>query len=323
MQNKALYVGDPHATVSNLTEMKKLINFVFDTAIENKVDFVVFLGDLFHTHAILRLEVMDFWTWVFTEAARRGIVVVALTGNHDKPGSKEKEHISALSVFKYWKTDFVRIIDEPSILYNIAFIPYYHSEELVIEHATNCYNQGAKKCAVMHQTFTGAAYENGFYAKDAIDPAKIPQEELIVGHIHTEQQIGKAWYPATAKWDTMGDANQNKGIWIVVHNEDGSYDPLSKQFFSTENVCTPIKTFLVTEGDKLPVLKETDRNHVTLVGTSDWIKKTKKEIDGKANIKGKPTNPVTTSFLTIPSPFLVYGKHNTLSLNVVIIKILL
>ena len=56
-----LLLGDPHVKKSNLEESQKLMNFVIDVAVSRKVDSIEILGDLFHTHAVKRLEVEDFW----------------------------------------------------------------------------------------------------------------------------------------------------------------------------------------------------------------------------------------------------------------------
>jgi hypothetical protein len=287
----ALYVGDPHAKGSNLDEARALMAYVLEVAVSNSVRFVCLLGDLHDTHAVVRLEVQNFWAETFVKAYDLGVKIVALTGNHDRPGPVEKEHMSALSVFKHWSDPGLIIVDEPTRFENIAFIPYMSSQERLVEAATALYERGAKKCAVMHQTLTGAAYDNGFYAKDAIDPALIPQEQIIVGHIHKEQQIGKAWYPGTARWDTLTDANQNKGIWLVRHGADGSY--FHKQLLPTAHVCRPIKTFEVSEGDAVPDLDAKDRNHVTLTGSSEWIAKAKKKIGDRARIKAVPTDSLS------------------------------
>ncbi|GAG10695.1 unnamed protein product, partial [marine sediment metagenome] len=63
---------------------------------------------------------------------------------------------------------------------------------------------------------------------------------------------------------------------------------ISKQFISTEGVCTPIKKFVVHEGDEVPELDDSIRNYIELHGKSSWITKMKKKLKGKANIKTVP-----------------------------------
>lgn len=272
------------------------MDFVITTAVNRGVPTIEFLGDLFHTHAVLRVEVIDFWRKVFDKIQEADIGCVVLVGNHDQPGSKEKEQeMNALDIFN---TSTVsphasnsRIIaNKPMIINGIGYIPYMSDKEAFLKAAQDLYDQGATKCLVAHQTFTGAQYENGFFADDSIDPALVPQEQIISGHIHKTQQLGKCFYPGTPKWDTMADANQDKGIWIFTHDEDGLIASQNTQFISTKDVVTPITSYVVKEGEEIPELNPDARNYVVLEGKSAWITKVKKELKGLAQIKLKPTD---------------------------------
>lgn len=285
---KILRVGDPHIKVSNLKDAEALMDFVIKTAQEREVNVIEFLGDLFHTHAVVRLEVMDFWRKYFDWIdALSFIECRVLVGNHDQPGSREKEQImNSLNVFEdnEWRT----IINKPMILKGIAYIPYMSDETAFLKASHDLHKEGATALLVAHQTFTGATYENGFYAEDGIDPALVAQDYIVSGHIHKRQEIGKCWYQGTPKWDTMSDANENKGIWIYEHNEDGSI--ASKEFISTAEVVTPIYKHTVNEGDEEPKLIEGAKNYIEFIGKSAWITKMKKKFKGKAQIKARPTD---------------------------------
>lgn len=287
---KILRIGDPHITVRNLEEAENLILFVRDQANKYEVDRVEFLGDLMHTHAVLRVEVVDFWMRAFTKFNYK-IHIVALVGNHDQPGSKEKEHtMNSLNVFRSLNDDYttIDIIDKPCQINGIAYIPYMSDHTAFLKATQDLYDQGATKLLVAHQTFTGATYENGFYAEDGIDPILVPQETIISGHIHKQQQIGKCFYPGTPKWDTMSDANENKGIWLFEHNSDGSIK--NKQFISTKDVVTPIEKHVLNEGDTEIELNEKARNYIELVGSTAWITQMKKKYKGIAAIKARPSD---------------------------------
>jgi len=280
---KILRVGDPHITVRNIKEAEKLIEFIYDVAWKNQVKRVEFMGDLFHTHAVVRVEVLDFWKTTFEKFKESNIPVVALVGNHDQPGSKEKEQeMNSLQVFKGLAT----IVDEPMMIDNIGYVPYMSDYDLLIERCTWLDQQGARKLLIAHQTFAGAQYENGFYAPDGLDPKFICQEAIISGHIHKSQQVGKCFYTGTAKWDTMSDANEEKGIWLFNHADDGSV--ISKEFISTKEVVSPIYKFVILEGEAEPELQKGARNYVELQGKSAWIKTMKKKYKGIAQIKAKP-----------------------------------
>ena len=293
MNNKCLFVGDMHVQIKNLKDAGKLIDFIIKTAEDNNIKCVEFLGDIQHTHAILRIEVVDFWKKAFDKIEKAGIGCVVLVGNHDQPGSKEKEQeMNSVNIFTSNKSpnaSNARIIaNKPMIIEGIAYVPYYSDEEAFLKAAQDLYDQGATELLVAHQTFTGAQYENGFFSEEGIDPALIPQEQIISGHIHKTQQVGKCFYPGTPKWDTMADANQEKGIWIFTHEEGGGYS--DSEFISTKEIVTPITSYSVKEGDELPKLNPSARNHVILEGKSAWITKAKKKFKDIAQIKVIPTD---------------------------------
>lgn len=289
---KRMVIGDMHVQIKNLKDSNNLIDFIIKTAEEHGVDELLFLGDLFHTHAVLRIEVIDFWNNAFGKFELAGLEVVVLVGNHDQPGSREKEQeMNALDVFDSDSALSGRIIvNEPMIINNVAYIPYMSDEKEFFKAAEKFSEAGT---LVAHQTFTGAQYENGFFSEEGIDPALVPQKQILSGHIHMTQQIGKCFYPGTPKWDTMSDANQDKGIWIMEFLSDGSLSQHNMEFIPTRDIVTPITSYTVLEGEELPELDPKARNYVVLEGKSVWITKMKKQIKDLAQVKVKPTDRKT------------------------------
>jgi DNA repair exonuclease SbcCD nuclease subunit len=275
---KTLRVGDPHITVRNLAEAETLMNFIFTEAAHHKVDRIEFMGDLMHTHAVIRVEVMDFWKRAFQSLEYFDVVV--LVGNHDQPGSREKEQeMNALNIFN---SVSVRVVNKPRIIDSVAYIPYMSDHAAFLKAAQDLYDKGATKLLVAHQNFTVPLYS------DMIDPDLVPQEAIITGHIHEQRQVGKVFQVGTPKWDTMTDANEEKGIWIYEHNEDGSVK--SKLFISTKHVVTPIVKHTLNEGGEEVILSEKAKNYIELVGSTAWISQMKKKYKGLAAIKARPTD---------------------------------
>lgn len=287
---KILRVGDPHTMVSNLKDSNALLQFTLDTAIKEKVDAVEFLGDLFHTHAVLRVEIVHFWQKWFQKFEMENIDVRVIVGNHDQPGSREKEQeMNALDVFIDETGDSFRtIINEPMIIDGIAYIPYMSDKDEFVRAAMKLAEEGATTTLVCHQTFTGAVYENGQPAEDSVFPDIIPQTQIISGHIHKEQEFGKVFYQGTAKYDKLSDANEKKGIWLYTHNDDRSVKTRNK--ISTEKIVSAIYKFVINEGEDVPPIKKNSRTYLEFKGKSAWIKTMKKKYKGKARVKGVPTD---------------------------------
>lgn len=288
---KALRVGDPHVMISNLEDSEKLLNFVKLVAEQNKVDVIELLGDAFHNHAVLRQEVLDFWRRKLTELSTLNIPIIMLAGNHDFCGDKSTEgkfsaisNLAGIKNVEIVNTSYLKDYGNEVV---IGYRAYTSNKELFLKDAQDLKDKGAN-LLVAHQTFTGATYANGFFAEDGIDPILVPQNQLISGHIHSEQQIGKCWYPGTGKWDNANDANLNKGLWICTHTKDG----YTKQFVSTEGVVVAIKKYTLKEGGTTPELNPSNKNYLELEGTNAWIVQTKKKFKDTPNlqIKAVPTD---------------------------------
>lgn len=285
---KILRVGDPHIRPSNIEEADRLMAFVKEIVIGGKIDRLEILGDLFHTHAVIRLEVLLFWNkWlqVFSDIVQ----TVVLVGNHDMSGDDHFRGHS-LTVFKRMQNANLKIIDTPTTIGNFGYLPYIHSNEDFTSAARRLNGKQAK-ILVCHTTFGGSQYDNGFYAPGGVNPDEIPFETIISGHIHKEQVIagGKVDYPGTPKWDTASDANEQKGVWLYEH-DDATGKVLQRDRISTAHVCTPIVSFVWHEGQPEPDIPEGARATVELIGSSTWIEKTKAKIKGKVSVRSKSTD---------------------------------
>ena len=284
---RILRLGDPHVKVSNLEESDKLMQFVVETALAHKVDRIEILGDLYHTHAILRLEVIEFWSkWlrILSDVCQ----VVVLVGNHDQSGDYNfKGH--ALGMFANYENKNLTIVDGFLTIQPFTYAAYYHDAALFKEHV-NSHAKDGSKVLVCHQTFNGSTFENGFYAPDGMDPLELQFDTIISGHIHKQQRFGKVIYPGTARWDSVSDANQVKGIWIFEH-DDKTGAILKEEFISTEGVCSPIVSLTWNEGEEfVPAWPANSRVAVELVGSSVWVNARKAELKGQCAIKTKYTD---------------------------------
>lgn len=288
-----LRVGDPHIKPSNIAEAEMLMQLVYDTAVKYNVDRIEILGDLMHTHSVIRLEVLEFWDrWLFKLSSSKELIV--LVGNHDKSGDYNSSS-NSLSVFSRIKNENLKIINSPTKIGIYGYMPYIHDKDTFIGMA----NDLAISCKILvcHQTIDGSRYESGFYAPDGVDPGRINFDTIISGHIHKKQTInisGKTIiYPGTPKWDTASDANESKGIWLFRHDvENGKI--LSEEFISTAGTCTPILGIEWREGNEAPAIPENSKVTIELIGSSSWISKQKSILKNKVSIKSKITDKKNT-----------------------------
>jgi hypothetical protein len=279
-------VGDPHVKINNLKESEALLQYVETLAKLHLVDRIELLGDLFHNHAVIRLEVIEFWEkWLDTLSNLCETVV--LEGNHDQSGDYGSDY-SALSIFHRLKKPYLHIVTVAKTVGNIpiGYIPYKHDPEKFLQIANEMGEGLGIQTLVCHQTFKGSKYESGIYAPDGIDTDKISDvvQHIISGHIHSQQEFGRVDYPGTARWDTIADVNLQKGLWIYTH-DNVSGKVIDKAFFSTEKVCSPIYLIDYVEGGPEPVIPENARVTLELTGSSEWIAKQKIVYKGRVMFK--------------------------------------
>jgi DNA repair exonuclease SbcCD nuclease subunit len=284
---KIVICGDPHIQNSNLDESQRLLDFIISTAKERDISNVLFSGDLFHQHSVIRGQVLNFWHDNFEKLSKLSFQTYVTYGNHDYFNQKVPSMGGSLDKFNY---PGVYIIKEPSTVGGITLMPYYHDREKFIIDSNILCNQklGPTKTLICHQNFTQSLFG------DMIDPILIDHKNIIAGHIHSHHlSSGKVFYAGTPKWDSATDAGEEKGIWIFDFADDG--DIISKEFISTRSIVTPIDKLFFNEGDEEPNLDPKARNYLEIKGQSAWINKMKKKYKGMANIKAVYTDRIVKS----------------------------
>ena len=283
---KILRVGDLHIKPSNIKESEILLGFIVKTAIERKVARVEFEGDIADTHSVVRLEVLEFWDRWFRKLSEQPFDTVVLAGNHDMTGSYSNSY-SFLHPFKTNRD--ITFVTEPMSEGIYGYLPYIHDDAEFIKEANKLADLGVT-VLTSHPNFVGATYDNGMPINNGVDPDLIDSriKHLIGGHIHTENAYGRVWYIGTPRWFTKSCANKKKGIWLCEHDDSGTMT--SKEFISTESVCTPIVSISWKEGEAKPEIPSGAKVDVELVGSSDWVSKTKKELAGLASVSSKITD---------------------------------
>lgn len=229
---RGLFVGDIHATPEELGDCEVLMNFVEEIAEREEVDEVCFMGDQHHTHNIIRAEVMAFYRARFKAWRQRRWLTRALVGNHDYAGEGHPVH--AMMIYE----DIINVVDRPLLVSGRLYLPYYADREKFVVDAQ------AGHTLICHQTFEGSMYENGFYAQDGVDPARLPQKHIISGHIHTPQGFDRVKYIGAPRWRSRDDANIDRYIMLYEFTDEG--DVVDYVGFSTNDVCRQIKYVLDT-----------------------------------------------------------------------------
>jgi DNA repair exonuclease SbcCD nuclease subunit len=201
---KMLFIGDPHLRINEFEQSIKLLRWIESIAAEYKPDVVCNLGDTFHTHAVLRSELMKEFS-DHIDAITKSSAYWYVLGNHDQYKPKDNKY-HALQSFKD-REDF-RIFDDPRVDLDelgITVVPYVQNfADFPLD--TN-------KICITHNTFIGADY--GFRREDCgIDAARVSADIIISGHIHRRQTFGKVTYPGTPIAHNASEVDEIKGLLL-------------------------------------------------------------------------------------------------------------
>lgn len=266
---KVLFVGDIHAVPEELDDCYALRALVEKIVVEQGVDIVVLLGDSYHTHNIIRAEVMAFYRQWFKEWKLRA-KIVALVGNHDYAGEGHPVH--AMMIHE----DQIKVIDKPCQLGAVLFMPYYSDRVKFVDDANRF---PESRVLVCHQTFVGSRYENGFLAEDGVDVTRIPQDTVISGHIHTPQSFDHVTYIGAPRWRSLSDANIDRAIWLYDFGPAGNV--VSKTPFDTGGVCRQIRYVEITPAEPFDGSPDPACDwRIDVRGPSDFVAEQKKRFVG-------------------------------------------
>lgn len=224
-ENSALVIGDLHVQMSNLEDTNKIFKIIQESAINLNPQSIIFTGDIYHTHAVLRQEIIDTVQYCFSylkSGVPSDTKIYIIVGNHDgySPTSTK------INAVRQTLTNYAHIVDDisGSIESNSGYflVGYKHKEEDFLNDIKNA----GDRIIICHQTFNGAKYDNGFYAPDGFDLSKVKQK-IISGHIHSEQSFGNVVYVGTPRPVNFGEA-------VDLRDENALDNRKSISYFYTE-----------------------------------------------------------------------------------------
>ncbi len=215
-----LVIGDPHFTSTNSRETDCLTTEVSRIISENSnnIKHVVILGDTLDRHETVNTNVL-FRVEQFFESilnVRSDIMLYVLIGNHDIPNNKI--YMSEVHPFKRWEDDRLHIVDKTK-LFNIEgssflMVPYVPPGRF--NEAISDIESGTYRCIFAHQEFKGC--KMGSIISEHGDPI-LENVDIVSGHIHERQRIGRLYYPGTPYQTNMGESS-DKSISLLEFLSD-------------------------------------------------------------------------------------------------------
>jgi len=253
---KVLIVGDPHLKTSSHAAVVRFLLWLHELIEETKPDLVVNLGDTFHTHNVIRSEIMALVNNHLKVVSQLGPKYYILVGNHDMAHHKTPDiHAWLPYVGKYSN---VRIVDAPISGKDFAMIPYIDSPEEFDKISKAA--MAAAPLIFCHQTFRGANF--GFITTK--EGAQVPTDytgQIVSGHIHKGQDLGCVWYPGTPFAQEASDHNEVKGIYLYDSDtKERTFYPSPLPQWVTSKV-TPANF-----ADEIVKMNKDNKNHLVIEG---------------------------------------------------------
>jgi hypothetical protein len=292
-----LLVGDVHATLNELEDCNNLIDCIEfaikkEATNKNKIDYLVFLGDLTHNHAIVNIYVLDFWKKALERLKPLVNQIICLVGNHDVPGDTGSNSVNSLNTLD----NLCLIVQDFFVIDEILFVSHQHDKNKFID---ICHKNSDVNTVLCHQTFNGAKYENGFPAKDGIDTELLPtNQRFFSGHIHKPDSFGVITYVGAPRWRTISDGDVDcRYLHLLRPILDTHYVSPS---VNTDYHCKRILNYRITPDNKYTtigsVITAATPNcvlNIDLTGPQEWIDgclDKLKKTNTKANVRTFPTD---------------------------------
>jgi DNA repair exonuclease SbcCD nuclease subunit len=283
-----LMIGDVHAKLSDLDEIRKLVKWILEYASANGITHVVFMGDIHDTHALARVEVADLWQHTFASFKSNGIAVYLIAGNHDMDQDCRYTWIDR---YKDQVTESTGPgLDRSFTMFDgVGALPYSRDHKAFLEAVNGMVDMGVE-VIFCHQDFIGAEYGNGFAAIEGVDINDLPPKlKVISGHIHKRQTLhGKngqvVEYIGTPRYMDRNDIGETKGIWqYTLLNKHLQFVPVPF------TVSEPFVQVNLKEGEEVLEFKKNIRYFVDLHGSKEFISKAMKKIPDSVKVRTFPS----------------------------------
>ncbi len=216
----------PHKKSSErLQDCLNALDWLFATAIENKINKILFLGDLFHDRQRIDVPTYQKTFEIFEKYLSKGLFdIFLLLGNHDL-WHFDKWDIS--SVFPLRSIKGVHVIDKPCTVnidgFDVSFLPYTHDPASDLKLVNN---DSEFKLLCGHVAIDGALWNSSGTTADVsieqdgemvkVDTSVFSGwDQVFLGHYHAQQKLKRnIEYVGSPLQLNFGEASQQKHIII-------------------------------------------------------------------------------------------------------------
>ena len=262
---------------SRLLHQQKALERMHLYAQNNSIRDIFFCGDLFHTHEIVRTEVLDAAYGSFSEMFNdSGLRLYFLIGNHDMANK-----MGGIHSLPFFERQNSIVIDRPvywkSWDTNLSFsaCPYTEDKSKLIRFL-NDVPRG--DMVFLHQGIDGVEVNSkGFTVKGEILTSaltdKLDSNHIFSGHYHSFRRVRpNLTIPGSLVQLTWNDKNESRG-WLDVTLSEGDVD--------IKHIDSSAPRFVELTGSDLD-LDQVEGNFVRVIGDRDLFDRIVKEDEAES-----------------------------------------
>lgn len=270
---KIITIGDPHFKVDNIPEVELFVDKLLELCEAESPDLIVCLGDILHTHERVHVTPLN-KAYDFIKKLRDVAPTYVLVGNHDYIQNQQFLTTNHwMNGMKDWEG--VTIVDNviTATLSDVVltFVPYVPPGRFIEALDSGDYDWKSSDIIFAHQEFYGC--KMGAILSVEGDKWDDSYPQVISGHVHSKQTIGKnIYYTGSAMQNAFGESEEN--IIAVVEVYPGDLRPIREV-----DLGLPRKKIVYTDMeaiDKVKVGENADKLKITVSGNFDEFKAFKK-----------------------------------------------
>ncbi|GMH74142.1 hypothetical protein TL16_g10779 [Triparma laevis f. inornata] len=183
--------SDLHASTSTIPQTVETLNVLINKVRSyegGRNNGVLFLGDFFHSRGSIPVPLLNSLCSTLSHSHWTSTPTIMIPGNHDQITLSGSSHS-----LQFLETIMpkCRVIDEPTILLNAAFVPYRRDPNIWkkdIPELINNYTSPIKAFFV-HADVKGAKMNSNYTSKSELTLSQFPPVPIYSGHFHLPQTL--------------------------------------------------------------------------------------------------------------------------------------
>jgi DNA repair exonuclease SbcCD nuclease subunit len=199
-------------------DANRFVDWFIGQAKEHDCETCIFLGDWHHQRAAINVDTLSYSLDNLEKLSKNFDLTYFLLGNHDLY-YKETREVSSMAFAR--NIERIKIISHPTVINNVAFIPWLVGEEW-------------RTIRDMNTDYTFGHFELPNFLMNAMvrmpDTAEIQREDfanqgqVFTGHFHKRQIAGNIHYLGSPFAHNYADADDfNRGMMVLEYGNDPKY----------------------------------------------------------------------------------------------------